>query len=202
MSSMKQIGVLVFAAAAAILGLLLFGALLRWDGVTVNVTVTNLANLLAPVAFASAVVERAVEILISPWRDAGASKLQRTLTTLQALPVDAASSTQRAQQLQSASDALDDYRGQTQQYAFAVSSVLSMCVAIAGVRAFQPFLDATKFADLAKAHPHQHLFFLLTDVALTAALLAGGADGVHSVVNAVTTFFDKTADTTAKQATA
>jgi hypothetical protein len=32
------------------------------------------------------------------------------------------------------------------------------------------------------------------DVALSAALLAGGADGIHSVMNAITSFFDNTAE--------
>jgi hypothetical protein len=39
----------------------------------------------------------------------------------------------------------------------------------------------------------QRGFFFTVDALLTALLLSGGADGVHSVVNAVTTFFDATA---------
>jgi hypothetical protein len=43
------------------------------------------------------------------------------------------------------------------------------------------------------SHPQQ-VFFLCVDVALSAALLAAGADGIHSVVNAITSFFDASAD--------
>jgi hypothetical protein len=64
---------------------------------------------------------------------------------------------------------------------------------MAGVRALGNFVDANKLKDLAFSQSPQYLFFLCVDVALSAALLAGGADGIHSVVNAVTSFFDRTA---------
>lgn len=35
--------------------------------------------------------------------------------------------------------------------------------------------------------------FIVFDVVLSAALMAGGADGIYSVVSAFTTFFDATA---------
>jgi hypothetical protein len=161
-----------------------------------TVKVSDLAGLLAPLAFAATVVERAVEILVSPWRDAGASKLDKAVAAIKARPVDPATSTQNAADLKQASDVLDDYRGDTQRYAFAVSLTLSVLVSIAGVRALGPFVDAVKLNDPKVTTEAQRLFFLAVDVALSAALLAGGADGVHSVVNAVTSFFDNAADKT------
>jgi hypothetical protein len=197
MSVIKQHWPLLSAGAAVLVGILIFCTELRWDGLAFNVKVTGIAGLLAPVAFAAAVVERAVEILISPWRDAGANNLQTALAAIQAGPDDG----QKTSEVKTASEKLEAYRGATQQYAFAVSLVLSTCASIAGVRALEPFLDPGKFSDLSKSHPGQYFFFLGVDVALSAALLAGGADGVHSVVNAVTSFFDATADKTTKQTT-
>ena|ERR1700733_2105409 len=197
MSALKQHWPVLIAGAAVLIALIIFCTFLRWGGVTFSVTATNMTSLLAPLAFTAAVVERAVEILISPWRDAGANKLEKQVAAIKARPADA----QQAADLKAASDQLDEYRGVTQEYAFAVSLSLSVCASIAGVRALEPFLDQGKFGDLAKAHPGQCLFFLGMDVALSAALLAGGADGVHSVVNAVTSFFDATADKATKQTT-
>ena len=93
--------------------------------------------------------------------------------------------------MKTASDALDEYRGETQKYAFAISLTLATLVSIVGVRAFGPFLDTGKFHTISRA---QQLFFLCLDVGLSAALLAGGADGIHSITNAVTTFFYATAE--------
>jgi len=185
---------LVVASALALLGVVVFRVFLNWDNLNVTLKVSDLAGLLAPLAFAAAVVERAVEILVSPWRDAGANKLAETVATIKSRPADLAANTQNAADLKEASDALDEYRGDTQRYAFAVSLTLSVLVSIAGVRALGPFVDAAKLKDPKVTVEAQRLFFLAVDVALSAALLAGGADGVHSVVNAVTSFFDNTAD--------
>jgi hypothetical protein len=178
------------SVGVALLGVIIFLGFLRWDGLSFTVKLENLTSLLAPIAFAATVIERAVEILVSPWRDAEANKLEKAVAAIKARPASS-DATQNAVDLKTASDALDEYRGDTQRYAFAVSLTLSVLVSIAGVRSLGPFVDATKLKDV---NPAQHLFFLGIDVTLSAALLAGGADGIHSVVNAITSFFNATAD--------
>lgn len=93
---MKNTPVFV-ACVFTIVALIVFGALLRWDGIDMSVKMEQLSGLLAPVAFAAAVVERGVEILISPWRDAEATKLERTIAAIKARPAaDAAAAAQNA----------------------------------------------------------------------------------------------------------
>lgn len=186
------------ASFAVILGI--FWTQMQWAGLSFTVRMQDLAGLMAPLAFAAAVVERAVEILLSPWRDAEASKLDKRITAIQNRKAeDPVAIAQKEADLKAASEALDEYRGKTQKFAFAVSILVSTCVAIAGVRVLQPFLDSNKSIEaFQKAHPAQFAYFLSVDVGLTTALLAGGADGVHSVMNAVTTFFNTTADNTSK----
>jgi hypothetical protein len=181
---------LFVSSALAVVGVVIFRIFLNWNSLNFTVKVSDLAGLLAPLAFAATVIERAVEILVSPWRDAGASKLDKAAAAIKANPTTNTQNTG----LKEASDALDDYRGETQRYAFAVSLTLSILVSIAGVRALGPFVDLAKLNDPKVTSEAQRLFFLAVDVALSAALLAGGADGIHSVVNAVTSFFDNTAD--------
>lgn len=184
---------LLAATVIVLFCVFLFAILLKWNGLSFSVKAGDLTSLLAPLAFAAAVVERSVEILISPWRDAGASKLEKIMSAIKARPVDPNTDAANASALQVASDTLDDYKGETQRYAFAVSVSLSILVSIAGVRALQPFLDSTKFHDASTTSPAQQMFFLCVDVTISAALLSGGADGIHSVVNAVTSFFDASA---------
>jgi len=184
---------LLFSGALALLVVVTFHIWLQWDNLSLTVQVTNLANLLAPLAFAAAVIERAVEILVSPWRDAGASKLERAVAAIKARPADPASSERNVKDLETASNSLDEYRGETQRYAFTVSLTLSILASMVGIRALGPFVDLVRLHD-AHVTPHaQQLSFLCLDVALSAALLAGGADGIHSVMNAVTGFFDASA---------
>jgi hypothetical protein len=183
---------LFVSGAIALAAFIIFAVSAKWDGLTFKVQMADLAGLLAPLVFASAVVERAVEILVSPWRDAGASKLEKAVAAVKARPVatDPDISAKNEADLKVASAALDDYRGETQKYAFAVSLTLSAFVAISGVRAFWPFTNKDTFATVSTL---QHNFFVDVDVVISAAVLAGGADGIHSIVNAVTSFFDNTA---------
>ena len=183
----RRNSLLLASFVVAILALTAFAIWLHWEGVGLSVQVSNIASLLAPLVFAAAVIERAVEILVSPWRDAQASKLEGIVSAIKARSSDATTPTQSAAELKAASDALDEYRGETQRYAFGVSLTLSILAAMVGVRALGPFLDSARFHATSHA---QQIYFLSVDVALTAALLAGGADGIHSVVNAVTSFFD------------
>jgi hypothetical protein len=174
---------------------------LPWSAINLTVSVSDLAGKLAPLAVAAAVIERAVEILISPWRDGEASKLSRSVDTARAAAANAPADSDAAKKLKDASDKLDDYRSQTQQYAFAVSLTLSVLASMAGVRALGAFFDTTsKTLPAGFLTSPQYYFFTVVDMALSAALLAGGADGVHSVMTAITTFFDSTATKTESSA--
>ena len=181
---------LLVSGAIALSCVAVFGAYLKWDGLSLTVRLQDLSGLLAPLAFASAVIERAVQIIVSPWCDAEASKLEKAVSAIK--DTDPATNARNAADLKAASDRLDEYRGDTQQVAFGVSLTLSILVSMAGVRALGPFADVARLNNHAVTTPGQHLFFLCVDVVVSAGLLAGGADAVHSVVNAATSFFDNT----------
>jgi len=162
------------------------------------VKVGDFPGKLAPLAFAAAVIERAVEILISPWRDEGASKLQKAIDAVKARSANPPTA-QDTINLARASDALDNYKGQTQRYAFSVSMVLSSMVALTGFPSIALFINTANCTWLNPAYQsHQGRFLRSVDFALSAVLLAGGADGIHSIVNAITTFFQATAEKSSK----
>jgi len=127
--------------ALAILAVILFSMLpwdpkkLPWSAINLTVSVSDLAGKLAPLAVAAAVIERAVEILISPWRDGEANKLSRVVDAARAAVAKSPADGGAAAKLKEASDTLDDYKSQTQQYAFAISLALSVLASMAGVRA-------------------------------------------------------------------
>jgi hypothetical protein len=149
---------------------------------------------MSPLLLTAGFIERAVEIVISPWRDAGATKLGNVVDTLKA-QVPAVDATMIAK----ADAQFQEYRGETQQYAFAASLSFSLAAAYVGVRALWPFVDHQTFEKLGS---HQQWLFLVVDLVLSAALLAGGADGIHSVINSFTTFFDTTAQKAQQSANA
>jgi hypothetical protein len=93
----------------------------------------------------------------------------------------------------SADATITSYRAVTKQYAYAISLLLGIFVAYCGVRGLADLCGTHAFSN---AHDGQKLVFDIVDVVLTAAVLAGGANGIHSIVNAVTTFADATSDKT------
>ena len=193
MEWIKKNWTLLATGVICVVCLVIFRVRWDWAPLVIGKNISDVASLLAPLAFCAAVVERAVEIIISPWRDTGATHLQNEITAIQARPADAT----KAADLKVATDKLNAYRGETQKLAFLVSVLLSFLVAMAGIRAIGPFLDADKFNALKTSVPGQWLFFLTVDVVLSAALLAGGADGIHTIVTSVTDFLNnKSSDKT------
>ena len=119
------------------------------------------------------------------------------MTAIKARPNDPTTPIQNAQNaadLQAANDALDTYRGQTQRYAFAANLILSFCASAVGVRALWPFVTDVNFFNTATNGLRQQDFFRNFDVILTTALLAGGADGMHAIISSITSFFQKSGD--------
>jgi hypothetical protein len=216
---------LALTIAISFVLLVLYTWLARWRGLPFSINPGNLLNVMSPLLLTSAFIERSVEVVIAPWRDAGATKLANALAALQALapappqlnpapvpplppgqpapalppdapPVPATPAppaSTLAERIKVVSEELADYKAITQQYAFAVSITLSLAAAAVGVRTLWPLLDKTITPGFEQTTHAQQGAFLLIDVILTAALLAGGADGIHSVVNSFTTFFDTTA---------
>jgi hypothetical protein len=181
LSSIRWPAPLVFTAGCGVIAVTLFAILLRWGGLRFSIKPGEVLNVLSPLILTAGFVERAIEVLISPWRDEGATKLQNALDAAKAsVPPDPV-------KVQVASDELIEYKGTTQRYAFATSLTISLAIGIAGVRTLWPLLDSTKFGSISSS---QQNYFLVVDVVLTAALLAGGADGIHSVVEAFTSFFN------------
>lgn len=183
---------LYMSSGIAIAVVILFAWIARWRGLSLSIDPRNVLSTMSPLLLTAGFIERAVEVVISPWRDAGATKLVNRLDALKA-QIPAAATTEIAE----ADAAFQEYKGKTQQYAFCASLSFSLAAAFVGVRALWPLVDHLNFDKLGNS---QQWMFLTVDVVLSAALLAGGADGIHSVVNAFTTFFNATAQKTRQSA--
>jgi hypothetical protein len=201
----------------------LYGMLARWRGLPFAIEPQNVLNIMAPLLLVSGFIERAVEVVISPWRDGQAAKLTQMLAALQAPQTVAAvqeTSSNRQEteshaaiavktapsgtpvQIEEAASRLAEYKERTQQYAFLASLTFSLMASCVGVRALWPLLSKVAKYSFENATAGQQGTFLVVDVILPAALLAGGADGIHAVVNSFTTFFNTTAQKAQQSANA
>lgn len=141
----------------------------------------NLATVMAPLIAIALFIERAVEVVISSWRNEGALHRKAAVAAAK----DDAS---RAQ----AQRVVEMYRDQTQTLSFITSVTISAVAAMAGVRAIAPLVQNA---------PASGVFYAF-DVAVTALLLAGGADGLHQIVTTFTDFLESTKNKMNTSATA
>ncbi len=127
-------------------------------------------------------VERAVEVIVMILRDAGADGLQARVDVAQA-QIEAAQKLDPAapitsQALAEAAAALGAYRATTKEIALFVGFVLGILVALAGVRALGGIVAA----------PVADPLFTAVDALITGALLAGGSEGIHQMMNVFSNF--------------
>lgn len=158
-----------------------------WWGLKIQVQPQNVGSILATLALTAAFIERAVEVVITPWRDPEANKRQAV--------VDNAKADKNVALQGTANNSLNEYVGETTWYAFIVAFMFGLVAAMVGVRALWPFLEATQGAITAfnGLTAGQRNTFIVFDVVLSAALMAGGANGLHSPMTAFTSFFDASA---------
>jgi hypothetical protein len=134
-------------------------------------------------------IERAVEVIVSSLRDGGAAVLehgvQAAQDTIDAQAKVTPGSVPYLHSLHVAQKNLLDYRSDTKELALCISFLISLFVSIAGVRAFSL---------IANAIPPANWLFSAADILVTGAVLAGGTDAIHQMMNVVINFFNNAAD--------
>lgn len=132
----------------------------------------NIGLVMAPLVAIALFIERAVEVLITAWRDPGAVRLKHDMALA---PADRAAGIKHE---------LDHYRMGTQRLSFLAAFTLSLVAAMVGINAVTPLLGGLP-ADASQAAVLRGF-----DVIVTALLLTGGADGLHQIVTTFTDFLD------------
>jgi hypothetical protein len=140
--------------------------------------------------FAIAVfLERAVEVIVMVLRDREAEALQAAVDAEQQRLDEAAKAAPTAplnlDALHQAQKPLADFRAETRQIALCISFVLGTAVSLAGVRAFATIMTPA---------PPGNWLFPTIDVLVTGAVVAGGSEGVHQIVNVFSNFLSSMAE--------
>lgn len=130
-------------------------------------------------------IERTVEVFLSIWRSEESYKLQAVVQRLidgNTAPSDAA--------LKKAQEDLIKYKTQTQRWALPSSFILGLLLASFGVRIIDQFVVIADVHAANALGESQLWWFHIADIVLTAALLAGGADPIHKLMDAFRKFME------------
>jgi hypothetical protein len=168
-----------------VIAVILFAALLAvpWQPLRfAHLTPGDLPTRFAALFFFALLIERTVEVFLTIWRGEESNKLQAVVQRLIAAGKPATDN-----DLQAAQNALLEYRANTQRWALPISFCLGLALAATGVRLLDQFIDP----EARKQIVGSQLWGLeVADIVFTAALLAGGADPIHKVLDAFRKFME------------
>jgi hypothetical protein len=175
-----QVTALLLAASGIVLVVWLRPEALKfWE-----FTKDDIVRLFTELIVIALIIERGVEVFITPWRQGDRTKLE---IDLQSVAPDA-----RMEKKQN----LAKYKHETRQVAFLVSLAIGIVISAAGIRVLQFLIQPQTLEKI--SNTNQGLFFVGLDVLLTGALLGGGADALHKLVSVFTNFMDTSAAKAAK----
>lgn len=167
---------------------------------------TTVIGLLGPALVASLFVERAVEVVVTTWRKLGRDQKETELSALESEQKAAPSNVNISKTIKDTKSAIVEYRQETLQMAVGFSIAFSFILTLAGVRLLTqffeiPYIDCLTGLEIEPEECPSGLdqlkshFRWLTgfDILITTLIIAGGSEGLHSIVSAITSFADKTA---------
>jgi hypothetical protein len=164
------------------LGLAFMGA--RWQGYPA-IAITSIGDLfarLSPLVFFALLIERTVEVVMSLWRSEKSNQLVATVQRLRSESAPAQDTPDTPDQLMVAEQALNTFRAQTLRWTIPIGWSLGMVLAAIGVRALSPFIDPVALRGDPSTDSHLW-WFNACDIVFSGALLAGGADPIHKLLD-------------------
>ncbi len=161
-----------------------------WPALTfTSVSAGDLAGKLGILVLFSLIIERTLDVFLTLWRAPGSESLEAQIRQLEKDLKDRAKKAAAEDALPKKRQEFLDYKAVTQRYALPFGAVLGLLVATFGVRALSQFLEIPPEAG---PDAGQLKWFSFLDILFTGALLAGGSDPLHRLMNLYRKFMDST----------
>lgn len=152
--------------------------------------IPEVTQLLMSLILISLFLERTIEVFITIWRGPQAKQLDATVRTHQLHMMELSKPTspvvdragdmaQTTQDLETANQAAVQHKSATRGWALWAGLALGLAISLAGVRTLNPLVTPDSYALLSV---QQKNFFDLVDAVITAGLISGGSNGLHSIL--------------------
>lgn len=176
---------LVLVVVALALARILSPDYIRLLDVDANSALKIIGSLFIVTAF----VERAVQVILGIWVEPGKLEIKSKISAAKAKRAgDATPDADEIAQTQ----ALATYRAATGKLAFTLALFMGVAVSWIGVRSLRTLIDPVSHDEIGT--DMQRHVFTLVDVVVTGALIAGGSNGMHELMQTITEFFGQTRD--------
>lgn len=161
-----------------------------WPSLKFNyLSVAEFTSRFSVLLFFSLLIERTVEIIMSIWRSEESHKREAAVKRL-----ISNKTAQTNPKFVAAQESMIEYRTETMQMTMPISFALGLIVAALGVRALSQFIDPTVVGSgIGSPLDTQRWWFNMIDIIFTGALLAGGADPIHKLLDLYRKFVESSA---------
>ena len=153
--------------------------------------ISDLVILLFFLLFISLVIERAIEAILNGWRRRGKQERKLELKQLKN-KIEREKDDQKKEELLIKKDdltkCLDIYTSVNRTLALLMGLGLGIVVSALGIRILQPLVDPESVANMSALHQK---FFAGVDIFVTGALIGGGSNGIHRILDTVLSWSDK-----------
>jgi hypothetical protein len=134
-------------------------------------------------------LERAMDVFLTTWRAPQSEELAMEISHLRENLEQNPGDEELLRQKREKETALAQFKRTTRIISMWTGFILGMVVALAGIRALFPLVDARAFRNIPAV---QQSLFRLLDVFITGGLLAGGSDGIHKLAEVYRAFMEST----------
>ena len=144
-------------------------------------TVTDVVELLMMLFLVALFVERAVEVIMGAWRGSEKQELQAEVNIQRRRSTEGLAK-------EEAERAYEVYRAEFRVLSLLVALFIGLVVSALGFRILQALVDPVAFRSLAG---WQRALFSCADTFVTGAMIGGGSEGIHRVLDAFLSQFDR-----------
>ena len=131
------------------------------------------------------IIERGLDVFLTNLRASDSERLQNQISELQNQIEANPGLIDSINQLKSD---LYDYKANTRFYAMRAGLIIGILISTIGFRTLQNLIDPISFNELESFQKYAIYFF---DISLTGAVLAGGSDQIHKMMDSFRLFMEK-----------
>ena len=186
---------IVFYIAVMIAGAAVVAFGTGWQALRFTyVSGAEIAAKFATLVLFSLIIERTLEVFLSVWRARDSELFDAQVGELKKLEESEKDPTKKAEinsRLQMKQQEQVNFKAKTMAYAMPLGLFLGIVVAAFGVRVLSQFLEIVPKDGVT---PRQLCCFAWIDIVFTGALLGGGSDPIHRLMNLYRKLVDKTTD--------
>jgi hypothetical protein len=145
--------------------------------------VDHVLRLLTSAILLALFIERTVLVMLLAWKGKDRAELARNMEFVgqrKRLELKEDKKVDADPEVQEAKEAYDVYRAESRQAGTLMCFGLGVIISALGVRLIEPLLDPRIVAEW---NHLQYRLFAVVDVFITGALLGGGANGLHSILD-------------------